>query len=56
VRYEWNGKNQTLAEWERETGIGRLTLRWRIKHGIPLELALTVKGFLGYEREKRRIA
>jgi hypothetical protein len=50
VRYELNGKSQTLSEWSRETGIGRVTLLKRIQAGIPLDLALTVKGFLGYRR------
>jgi hypothetical protein len=50
VRYELNGKNQTLAEWARETGINRTTLWLRIKNGVPLGLALTTKGFLGYRR------
>lgn len=46
VRYELNGKSQTLAEWSRETGIGRITMLKRIQRGMPLELALTVKGYL----------
>ncbi len=46
VRYELDGKSQTLAEWSRETGIGRITLLKRIQRGVPLELALTVSGFL----------
>lgn len=50
VRYAFNGKNQTLSEWSRETGIKRLTLLWRIQHGVPIDQALTVKGFLGYRR------
>lgn len=46
VRYELNGKTQTLAEWARETGIGRITMLKRIQRGVPLRLALTEKGFL----------
>ena len=46
VRYEFGGKSQTLAEWARETGIGRVTMLKRIQRGVPLALALTVKGFL----------
>lgn len=50
VRYELNGKSQTLAEWARETGIGRVTMLKRIQAGVPLRLALTVRGFLPYAR------
>jgi hypothetical protein len=46
VKYELNGKSQTLSEWSRETGIGRVTMLKRIQRGVPLELALTVKGYL----------
>lgn len=46
VRYTFNGKSQTLSEWARETGIGRVTILKRIQRGVPLELALTTKGFL----------
>jgi len=46
VRYELGGIRQTLAEWARETGIGRVTMLKRIQRGVPLALALTVKGFL----------
>lgn len=53
-RYEWNGKSLTVAEWEKETGIPRLTIMKRIQAGIPLEQALTVKGFLGYRRDLRK--
>jgi len=50
VRYAFNGKNQTLAEWSRETGIGRVTLLKRIQRGVALEMALTVRGFLRMPR------
>jgi len=53
VRYELNGKSQTLAEWSRETGIGRVTMLKRIQRGVPLHLALTKVGFL---KMPRRIA
>lgn len=46
VRYELNGKSQTLGEWSRETGIGRVTMLKRIQAGVPLAVALTVKGNL----------
>jgi hypothetical protein len=41
VRYEWNGKSQTLGQWSRETGIGRITILKRIQRGWPLNRALT---------------
>jgi hypothetical protein len=46
VRYEHGGKSQTLAEWSRETGIGRVTLLKRIQRGVPISLALTTVGYL----------
>lgn len=56
TRYELDGKSQTLAEWSRETGIGRVTLLKRIQRGVPLSQALTVKGFLRMPRptDKRK--
>lgn len=54
VRYELNGKNQTLSEWSRETGIGRATLLKRIQRGVPLALALTTVGFLRMPRPTDR--
>lgn len=42
VRYAWNGKSLTLGEWERETGIQRITLLKRLQRGIPIEVALTM--------------
>lgn len=50
VRYEFNGKNLTLPEWERETGIGRMTIHKRLQRGVPLDLALTVRGYLKFAR------
>jgi hypothetical protein len=41
VRYEYNGKNQTLSEWSRETGIGRITILKRLQRGWPIARALT---------------
>lgn len=54
VRYSALGKTMTLAEWSRETGIGRVTLFKRLQAGVPLETALTAKGFLGYRRDQRK--
>lgn len=46
VRYELNGKNLTLSEWEKETGVGRATIHKRVMRGVPLEQAITFKGYL----------
>lgn len=51
VRYEWDGKSQTLAEWSRETGIGRVTLLKRLQRGVPAELAFTTMGYLKMVRQ-----
>ena len=50
VFYTWDGKTMTLADWSRETGIERSTLHLRIKRGVPLNLAFTVKGYLKINR------
>jgi hypothetical protein len=41
VRYDMNGQSKTLAEWSRETGIGRVTMLKRLQRGWPIERALT---------------
>jgi len=46
VRYTLDNKSQTLAEWSRETGIGRVTMLKRIQAGVPISTALTFKGNL----------
>lgn len=46
VRFEHAGRNLTLAEWSRETGIGRVTLLKRLQRGVPLATALSAKGYL----------
>ena len=46
VRYELNGKNLTLSEWEKETGVGRATIHKRVMRGVPLDQAITFKGYL----------
>lgn len=38
---EFNGKAQSYAQWEKETGINRYTLSYRIDHGWSVEDALT---------------
>lgn len=52
VRYEFNGKSQTLAEWSRELGIGRVTLLKRLQRGVSVDLAFTIKGYLEHEKYK----
>jgi hypothetical protein len=44
VWIEFNGKNQLLADWARETGMPAVTLRYRIKAGWSIEKALTTPG------------
>ena len=46
VRYEYEGKNLTLPEWSKVTGVGRLTMYKRIQRGVPLGISLFHKGFL----------
>lgn len=41
VRYEHNGKAQTLGEWAKEYGIKRLTILKRLRLGWTMEMALT---------------
>ena len=56
-RYEFNGKTLTLTEWAEETGINRLTLFKRINdYGIPLEIALTIKGRINMNNAKQPTA
>jgi hypothetical protein len=43
VLYEWNGQRRSVADWARQSGIQRLTLRHRLKNGWPIERALTEK-------------
>ena len=41
------GKRQISADWAEETGLGRSTIEYRIKHGWPVEVALTTKVIKG---------
>lgn len=34
------GRTQTLAQWAREYGVHKATLRWRLARGVPLDLAV----------------
>lgn len=36
-----NGKTQTITEWALEVGMSKVTLRWRVGQGWPLDRALT---------------
>lgn len=42
-RVTFNGKTQSITQWAREIGIGPKTIHHRLKHGWPVELALTHK-------------
>lgn len=39
----YNGKKLNLTDWARELGIGRATLSARLRKGIPVEQAFTMK-------------
>ena len=41
MRLSHNGQTKSLAEWEKETGISRGTLRERIRRGWDVDTALT---------------
>lgn len=41
--YRFKGKNLTVTEWARETGIKRATINNRMKWGWPLNKTLTVQ-------------
>ena len=43
VKYEYKGRNLTLAEWEECTGINRRTISARINRGCSVEEALTTQ-------------
>ncbi len=53
-KYEHDGRSLTLAEWSRETGIGRVTLLKRIQRGVPVAIALSKRGFLRMPRPTDR--
>lgn len=40
------GKTQSVSEWSRETGIGRLAITYRLRTGVPPEVALSQNGRL----------
>lgn len=48
VRYQAFGEFLTLSEWSRKTGIGRITLLKRLQRGVPVEQALSCKGYLKF--------
>lgn len=41
VYFELNGERKTIPEWAEITGIRRETLRGRLQHGWPVDVALT---------------
>lgn len=43
VRIEAFGKNQTLSQWGRETGLAPYVISWRIRHGWSVEATLSIK-------------
>jgi hypothetical protein len=43
LRLELNGQVRTLQEWSDEYGIGRSTVRWRLRQGWSLLDSLTIK-------------
>lgn len=40
-RYKYDGKDMTIAQWERELGFSRGTLWARISKGVPFEKAIS---------------
>jgi hypothetical protein len=34
------GRTQSISEWAREMGIGRSCISWRLRQGMPVEVAL----------------
>ena len=41
VRIAFNGREQTIREWEAELNFKNGTLWWRLKHGWPINKAMT---------------
>lgn len=46
-RLTFRGRTQTLAQWGRELGLSRITLRTRLRRGWPLDLALRPGSYQG---------
>ena len=50
----YNGETLTIRQWEEKLGLGRDTLRYRLKLGFPLEVVLTsVKEFDRLKKEAK---
>ena len=54
VRLEFNGKTQTLDEWTKELGFGKMLISQRIKMGWSIKDALTLPPRFGNFRCKQR--
>jgi len=50
ILINFSGKTQCIAAWADELGIGRHTIRWRLKRGWSIELALTTAPMSRQER------
>lgn len=48
-----NGQTRTLAEWQEITGIGWSTIKHRVEHGWPVDLALTTPVIPGNNRRPK---
>jgi hypothetical protein len=53
--YEYQGQRKHLTDWAKHFGINRLTLRLRIKSGVPFDVAVSTPGFLGYKRNRKKV-
>lgn len=52
VRITVNGVSRTQSEWAAISGVGRNTIAYRLKKGVPAELAVTVVPKLGRKLPK----
>jgi hypothetical protein len=54
ITLTFDGETHTVAEWAQKLGMGEMTLRSRLKHGMPLAEALTrpVAPYRGAHRQK----
>lgn len=50
VMHEYAGRSMCLTDWSDELGIGRVTLLKRLQRGVPLNVALSTKGFLKWKK------
>lgn len=54
-RLTFQGRTLTLAQWGRELGISRITIRRRLRLGWPIELALQHGNFQGRAGRRRAL-